>query len=89
MTLLKVCALDDTGDQVRVIARGPGSAARLMTLRFDVAESPPLEGEAGELLQRWEARLRLAFDPDGSVVPQPERPATAKSGRTIGEPRAP
>jgi hypothetical protein len=60
--------LDDKGDEMQVAVRITGiigitgDSIRIINLRFDKPDAPPLQGDPEELLELWQEKLALRLD---------------------------
>jgi WD40 repeat protein len=61
--------LDEVGNQMQVAVRVTGDAIKIDTLRFDVPNAPPIQGDPKALLEEWQRKLALKFDENGKIVP--------------------
>jgi hypothetical protein len=68
--------LDPQGDQLQIALIPAGDQAVTATLRFDIVDDPPIEGDPKALLADWQRKLALKIGDDGEIVPanQPGQP---------------
>jgi len=55
---------------MQIAVRTTGNAIRIDTLRFDIPNAPPLQGDPKTLLEEWQKKLTLKFDENGKIVPR-------------------
>ncbi|MGD2084612.1 MAG: AAA-like domain-containing protein [Candidatus Aminicenantes bacterium] len=62
--------LDDQGDHMQVAVRVTGDSIKIINLRFDKPDAPPIQGDPYELLELWQKKLTLKLDEKtGKIVP--------------------
>jgi WD40 repeat protein len=54
--------LDDKGDQMQVAVRITGDSIKIINLRFDKPDAPPIQGDPAVLLKEWQEKLALKLD---------------------------
>jgi WD40 repeat protein len=60
---------DPSGNQMQVAVHTTGNAIKIDTLRFDIPNAPPIQGDPKTLLKEWQNKLALKFDENGKIVP--------------------
>jgi len=55
--------IDRAGTSVRVALHYTGDTITLSTIRFDIADAPPIQGTPAELMTEWQFKLGLVLDP--------------------------
>ncbi len=76
--------LMDNGEQLQLALKETDDSVRLTTLRFDIANAPPMQGDPQELLQQWQQRLALTFNAEEKIVPMWPVEEASRSGSTGG-----
>jgi hypothetical protein len=62
--------LDDKGDHMQVAVYVTGDSIKIINLRFDKPDAPPIEGDPAELLELWQKKLDLKLDEkNGKIEP--------------------
>jgi WD40 repeat protein len=62
--------LDDRGDKMQVAVRVTGDSIKIINLRFDKSNAPPIQGDPSELLDLWQKKLALRLDEEtGKIEP--------------------
>jgi WD40 repeat protein len=76
---------DQDGQKIKLVLTDTGNTAFVYSVSFGTPTAEPIQGDARSLLEEWERRLALRFDPLGRIVapypiftPQPEREAGPK-----------
>jgi len=59
--------LDEKGDKMQVAVRVTGDSIKIITVRFDSPDAPPLQGDPKELLEEWQRKLALKLNEDGTI----------------------
>jgi hypothetical protein len=55
---------------MQVAVRVTGDSIKIINLRFDQPDAPPIEGDPSELLELWQKKLGLKLDEKtGKIVP--------------------
>lgn len=70
---------DQDGQRIKLVLTDTGNTAFVYLVSFGKPTAPPIQGDGRALLEDWERRLALTFDPLGRIVaayqvstPQPE-----------------
>jgi WD40 repeat protein len=70
---------DPDGQRIKLVLTDTANTAFVYAVSFGKPTAPPIQGDARALLEDWERRLALTFDPLGRIVaayqvstPQPE-----------------
>ncbi|MCP4155771.1 MAG: WD40 repeat domain-containing protein [bacterium] len=58
---------DETGDSLKALLKLSGESYRIVTIRFDKYDAPPLHGKPEQLLRDWEARFASRVFDDGNL----------------------
>jgi hypothetical protein len=62
--------LDDHGDHMQVAVRVTADSIKMIDMRFDKPEAPPLQGDPAELLKEWQEKLALKLNEEtGKIEP--------------------
>ncbi|MDQ1352841.1 MAG: hypothetical protein QG657_3147, partial [Acidobacteriota bacterium] len=58
---------DEQGDKMQVAVRVTEDSIKIITVRFDIPDAPPLQGDPKELLAEWQNKLALKLKEDGKI----------------------
>ncbi|MCX6582403.1 MAG: AAA-like domain-containing protein [Candidatus Aminicenantes bacterium] len=61
--------LDDKGDTLQMAALITGDSIKIITVRFDIPDAPPIQGDPKKLLAEWQKKLALKLNDDGKIEP--------------------
>jgi hypothetical protein len=59
--------LDEQGDKMQVAVRVTVDSIKIITVRFDSPDVPPIQGDPKELLAEWQKKLALELKEDGTT----------------------
>jgi len=63
-------SLDDKGKQMHVAVRDTSDSIKIIDLRFDRPDAPPIQGDPEELLKEWQKKLALKLNEEtGKIEP--------------------
>jgi WD40 repeat protein len=60
--------LDDKGDLMQVAVRISRDSIKIINLRFDIHDAPPIQGDPAELLNLWQKKLALKLDEKTGMI---------------------
>jgi hypothetical protein len=58
---------DEQGDKLQVAVRVTGDSIKIITVRFDIPDASPIQGDPKELLAGWQKKLALELKEDGKI----------------------
>ena len=69
-------SLNDSGDHLQFVTLVTADSLEFGTVRFDVSDATPLQGEPIALLEEWQRKLSLTLDEKKNIVPTWQVPAS-------------
>jgi hypothetical protein len=83
--------LDDQGDHMQVVVLVTGDSIKIIDLRFDQPDAPPIEGDPEELLKEWQKKLALTLDEKTGKIepmyPLPKEKNTVELPPSVTKPK--
>jgi hypothetical protein len=62
--------LDEKGDHMQVAVCVTGDSIKIINLRFDQPDAPPIQGDPEQLLKEWQKKLALKLnEKTGKIEP--------------------
>jgi hypothetical protein len=71
--------LDERGDHMQVAVYVTGDSIKIINLRFDKPDAPPIQGDPAELLKEWQKKLALKLNEETGKI-EPLYPLPSEKG---------
>ncbi len=71
--------IDKSGDFVQVAVITSGNTIEFLTIRFDITDINPTQGDPDDLLELWQHKFSLRFDRNGQIVKEIVNPGITKN----------